>query len=99
VNIDNVNYFVLFRRKAVSLRVRRLRPSLRQQLGPEEALARAHLGQTLLLQGARLRQVLHAPLLSTKTHQGPLQVADAHQDELVLLGGWHSSVFFVARVR
>ncbi len=49
-----LNFDVLFssdfRREAVQVRVRRLRPQIRQQLRPQEALPRAHLGQALQLQ-------------------------------------------------
>ena len=60
-----------YRREAVQVRVRRLRPALRQQFGPQEALARAHVGQAVQLQGPRLRQVVHPPVVAAQAHEGP----------------------------
>ena len=78
---------LLKRREAFQVRVRRLRPEIRQQQRPEEALPRAHQRQALLLQGARLRQVLHAPELAAEAHEGALQVpaAPVHQRHLHIL--------------
>jgi hypothetical protein len=42
------------RRETVQVRIRRLRPAVRKQLGPQEALARPHVGQAVQLQGLRL---------------------------------------------
>lgn len=63
--------------EAVPVRVRRLRQTVRQLLGPEKTLARPHLRQTLQLQGAGLRQVLHTPVLPQETHEGARQVSSA----------------------
>lgn len=52
------------------MRVRRVRSALRKQLGPQKALARAHLGQTVQLQGQGLRQVIHPSQLAAQTHEG-----------------------------
>lgn len=52
------------------MRVRRLRPPVRELVGQEEALARAHVGQALQLPRARLRQVLHPPVLAPEAHEG-----------------------------
>ena len=64
------------------MRIRRLRPPLRQQFGPEEALARAHVGQAVQLQGARLRQILHAPVLVAEAHEGAREEHAAQRVQL-----------------
>ncbi len=61
------------------MRVRRLRSSLRQLQRSKKTLARAHQRQTLQLQGARLRQVLHPPLLTQEAHEGARQGGPALQ--------------------
>ena len=69
INCDINNHIrfdcVYKRREAVSMRVRRLRPTLRQQLRPEEALARPHDRQAVRLPARRLRQVLHASVVAS----------------------------------
>ncbi|XP_034417575.1 zinc finger protein ZIC 5 isoform X1 [Cyclopterus lumpus] len=64
-------------RETLQVRVRRLRQKIRQQQRPEEALPRPHQRQAVLLQGPRLRQVLHAPELAAEAHEGALQVPAA----------------------
>ena len=50
-----------------------MRPTLRQQFRPEKALARPYVGQAVQLQGARMRQVLHAPVVVAQAHEGARQ--------------------------
>lgn len=72
------------RREAVQMRIRRLRPAVRQQFRPEEALARAHVGQAVQLQSARLRQVVHAPVVAAQAHEGARQEHAAQRVQLRL---------------
>lgn len=63
--IDFNFFFSSFsRRETLQMRTRRLRSAIRQLLGPQETLARAHLGQTVQLPGERLRQVVHASVVA-----------------------------------
>ena len=62
------------RREAVQVRIRRLRPAIREQFRSQETLARTHERQTLQLQDTRLRQVVHAPELAAQTHESARQV-------------------------
>ena len=55
------------------MRGRGLRQEVRQLQRQEEAHARAHHRQAVLLPGPRLRQVLHTPLLPQETPQDPRQ--------------------------
>lgn len=79
--------FSFSRGETFQVRVWRLRQKIRQQQRPEEALPRPHQRQALLLQSARLRQVLHAPELAAEAHESALQVpaAPLHQRHLHLL--------------
>lgn len=52
------------------MRVCGLRPSVRQLVGQKEALTRPHVRQALQLSGARVRQVVHAPVLAAQAHEG-----------------------------
>lgn len=65
-----MNIFV-YRRKAVQMWIRRLRPSVCELVGQKETLARAHVGQALQLPRARLRQVIHASVVSPQAYEGP----------------------------
>ena len=55
------------------MRVRGLRPALREQFRPQEAHARAHERQALLLSRERLREELHTPEFAAEAHARPLQ--------------------------
>lgn len=63
-------WLVCCRREAVQVRVRGLRPEVRQQFGPQEALSRPHVGQTVQLPRVRLRQELHASQLTPQAYEG-----------------------------
>lgn len=52
------------------MRVRGMRPEVRQQLGQEKALARAHVGQTVQLPDIGLRQIVHASQFTEEAHEG-----------------------------
>ena len=64
------------------MRIRRLRPAVRQQFGSQEALARAHIGQAVQLQGARMRQVVHAPVVAAEAHEGARQESHSGRKQL-----------------
>lgn len=63
-----LNFFCC-RREAVQVWIRGLRPAVREQLRPEEAFTRSHVGQAIQLSGVGLRQELHAPELAAKTYE------------------------------
>lgn len=79
--------FISSRRETFQVRVWRLWPKIRQQQRPEEALSRPYQRQALLLQSARLWQILHTPELVAETHESALQVPSApcHQCHLYFL--------------
>lgn len=52
------------------MRVRGLRQTVRKLFGQEETLTRAHVRQAVQLPRARLRQVVHAPLVAAQAHEG-----------------------------
>ena len=60
------------------MRIRGLRSPLCQQLGPQEAHARAHVRQALFLQIQRLRQELHASVVAAQTHPHARDAASAN---------------------
>lgn len=61
-----------------------MRSPIRQQLGPEEALARAHVGQAVQLQGAGMRQVLHSSVILEEAHEGAREELAAQRVQLRL---------------
>ena len=69
IKIVNIS-FLFFRRETVPVRVRGLRPSLCQLKRSQEAQSCPHFRQTVQLQSQRLRQVIHTPVKSQKTHEG-----------------------------
>jgi len=81
---DKCLWRYVFRGKAFPLRVHRLRPTLRQQFGPEEALARAHGRQAVQLPLRRLRQVLHAPVVAAETHEDSREAGSQQHAAAVL---------------
>lgn len=61
-----------------------MRPAVRQQLGSEETLARPHVRQAVQLQGTRLRQILHAPVVVAQAHESARQEHSTQRLELRL---------------
>ena len=70
---EHCEFCVTCRREAVQMRVRGLRPALREQLRPQEAHARSHERQALLLPRERLREELHTPEFPPEAHASPLR--------------------------
>lgn len=52
------------------MRARRLRPTIRQLVGSQEAFARPYVGQAVQLSGEWMRQVLHASFLLAQAYEG-----------------------------